>query len=600
MADIATSILEVGSNRLILQDAEARTKINEVYVTDTASGSIASFPDGADGVPVKSLKVAIKPVQDLHGQDAAYPAGGGKNKYKMRSTSTTVNGITVTANVDGTNSIRGTATANAQITMCDNADILTSIIAEGGTFTMSLNKGTYNANTLNVSISYKETASGPIKYIVPNNPVTIPQGSIFNNSNLWVQNGSTVQTLDHFRIQFEKGSATPYAPYENICPISGHSTANVTRLGKNTYKMRTTAQTMNGVTVTPNSDGTLAISGTATGGSVNIPLCGNSGELTNLFGKGGTFSISFSEGTYNDETLNASISYIDPNGRTRYITPENEYYTIPQGSRFNNSTLWVSHGDTVQTLNHFAIQFEEGSKASSFVPYYQCQTVTIDLGGTIYGGTLDVTTGVLTVDRGYVEYDGSSDETWELYGSGSASAYSMKIIHENVFFNANAPTIQTNYLTPTVSSARWADFDAFISTQSGNVFVAGIRTITTVDAWKTYIAQNPLQVVYDFATPQTIQLTEQEVRTLLGTNNIWSDAGAVDVIYRADTKLYIEKLTAPTEDDMIADHAISANSFFMVGNTLYRATTAIASGATITVGTNATKLSLSDALNALA
>ena len=94
-------------------------------------------------------------------------------------------------------------------------------------------------------------------------------------------------------------------------------------------------------------------------------------------------------------------------------------------------------------------------------------------------------------------------------------------------------------------------------------------------------------------------LTETNITTIKGQNNIWSDAGDVEVEYRADTKLYIEKLTAPTEDDMIADHAISANSFFMVGNTLYRATTAIASGATITVGTNATKLSLSEALNAL-
>ena len=105
---------------------------------------------------------------------------------------------------------------------------------------------------------------------------------------------------------------------------------------------------------------------------------------------------------------------------------------------------------------------------------------------------------------------------------------------------------------------------------------------------------------YKLATPQTVQLTANEISTLLGQNNIWADTGDAEVTYRADTKLYIEKLTAPTEDDMIADHAISANSFFMIGNTLYRATTAIASGATITAGTNATKLSLSDALNALA
>jgi hypothetical protein len=120
----------------------------------------------------------------------------------------------------------------------------------------------------------------------------------------------------------------------------------------------------------------------------------------------------------------------------------------------------------------------------------------------------------------------------------------------------------------------------------------------SLEAFKTEYAS--LQAVYKLATPQTYQLTPQEITSLLGTNNIWSDAGTVDVEYRADTKLYIEKLTAPTEDDMVADHAISANTFFMVGNTLYRATTAIASGATITVGTNAIKLSLSDALNALA
>lgn len=87
--------------------------------------------------------------------------------------------------------------------------------------------------------------------------------------------------------------------------------------------------------------------------------------------------------------------------------------------------------------------------------------------------------------------------------------------------------------------------------------------------------------------------------TLLGTNNIWVDAGDVEVEYRADTKLYLEKLTAPTEDDLIADHAISSGTFFMIGNTLYLATSQIAAGGTITPGTNATRLSLADALNLL-
>ena len=57
----------------------------------TISGvPIASFDDGADNVPVKFLSVNVDPVQDLHGQDAPYPAGGGKNKlpYELEYVST--------------------------------------------------------------------------------------------------------------------------------------------------------------------------------------------------------------------------------------------------------------------------------------------------------------------------------------------------------------------------------------------------------------------------------------------------------------------------------------------------------------------------------
>ena len=58
------------------------------YATDTASGAIATFPDGADGIPIKQLSVAIEPVQDLHGYENPWPAGGGKNLLPM-----TVEGI---------------------------------------------------------------------------------------------------------------------------------------------------------------------------------------------------------------------------------------------------------------------------------------------------------------------------------------------------------------------------------------------------------------------------------------------------------------------------------------------------------------------------
>ena len=48
-------------------------------------------------------------------------------------------------------------------------------------------------------------------------------------------------------------------------------------------------------------------------------------------------------------------------------------------------------------------------------------------------------------------------------------------------------------------------------------------------------------LTYRVKTPQTYQLTPQEVDTLLGQNNVWSD-GDVYVLYPADTKLYILKV----------------------------------------------------------
>lgn len=43
-------------------------QFEKAFPTDTASGSIASFPDGSDLFPMKSLKVSLEPVQDLsHG-----------------------------------------------------------------------------------------------------------------------------------------------------------------------------------------------------------------------------------------------------------------------------------------------------------------------------------------------------------------------------------------------------------------------------------------------------------------------------------------------------------------------------------------------------
>ena len=93
--------------------------------------------------------------------------------------------------------------------------------------------------------------------------------------------------------------------------------------------------------------------------------------------------------------------------------------------------------------------------------------------------------------------------------------------------------------------------------------------------------------------------TSPELRTVLGYGYIAADTGNVNITYRADPTLYIARINNPTDGDMVADANIADGTYFIIGNTLYLATTAIAQGETITPGTNCTKTDIVEALNAL-
>ena len=211
--------------------------------------------------------------------------------------------------------------------------------------------------------------------------------------------------------------------------------------------------------------------------------------------------------------------------------------------------------------------------------------------GTVYGGKLDVLSGKLTLTNYYCTPDNA---TRIVYGIDSQSNLPYAYFQFAPKADGNGLSVKTLCSMYKAGNATRVDKALRMWTSEADIWDSDLD-VTSLDTVKTYLAD--LVIVYPLATPIEIQLTPTEVRSLLGTNNIWADTGDTEVEYRADTRLYIEKLTQPEEDDMIADSAITSGQFFMVGNTLYRALTNIASGATITVGTNAQRVSLSDALN---
>lgn len=159
-------------------------------------------------------------------------------------------------------------------------------------------------------------------------------------------------------------------------------------------------------------------------------------------------------------------------------------------------------------------------------------TVTIQLGQTVYGGTLDVTAGTMTVEWACVTE--SSSTGWTVSTSEERAFKNFADIRVHSDSTTPSPYVFSNYL-PTISFERGytnKQQGIFIGMNSKNVCVH-IDGVTNVSAaaFNTYLSEHPLQICYTLATPITITLDPVTIATLVGQNNVWSDAGDVTVTY---------------------------------------------------------------------
>lgn len=162
------------------------------------------------------------------------------------------------------------------------------------------------------------------------------------------------------------------------------------------------------------------------------------------------------------------------------------------------------------------------------------QTLTADLPEMVYGGVMDWTTGVLTVNKAV--YNLSSVATWK------------KLTDKNVYYCSNPADM--------LPASGWGNDDLPVCSHfvyqptgtmadgsykvSDKIYIHDARFETASD-FAAWISAESVTFVYPLAEPYTIQLTPQQLETLKGVNNLWSNAGTTDVTYTADTKLYIDQ-----------------------------------------------------------
>lgn len=171
--------------------------------------------------------------------------------------------------------------------------------------------------------------------------------------------------------------------------------------------------------------------------------------------------------------------------------------------------------------------------------------ITLPFGQTVYGGTLDWTTGVLTVDRIYLRLTSSMDIRSYSY-SGSSGIFVNNILDDNYNrtdgFCSHSRIILLGE-TPSILPG------ALMWIGSANKSIYWIRILdelgfSTIEEFKSWLDEQNVYVAYKSNSQTSVQLTAQEILALSGTNTIYTDTGDTTVSGRADPNTIIQQLAA--------------------------------------------------------
>ena len=482
-------------------------------IKDTATGDICSFPDGADDMPMGSLKVKIEPNQDLHGYDSPWPAGGGKNLFPPL-TPETKNGVTLAIS-DGVITLNTASNGASEDTYFDM--VVSGLNGQSG---QDFYLYAFNPASGSSRVSIFIIVSAGNNPQVNLNTVNASYTGVFTNDvtitkvRLRVPSG---EVLTNFKVspylQFGGSAPTAFSPYENICPITGWTGANVGACGKNLFDKSA---------ITPNS--WIAVNTTtiesAQGYFVSDYIPVEVGSPIICTSRGASRSI------YYDKAKNP-IEYFSWN--TNVLNPLYDGY--------------IRVTDTNANLD--SLQIELGSTATSYEPYKTKLTsnplpISWETeAGTVYGGEIDIISGDMVVDKKSIL---ASNTTWS-YDS-RYSRFQSGYINDRKSGSARVLYINSSSYMPITdgrSIAAVPDCSIYSGgTTDKSVYIHDYRFTDPTDFLN---ASGNVRIVYAIE-PITYHLTPHEVRSLLGQNNIWADTGDCEVSYSCDTKSYIDKKIA--------------------------------------------------------
>lgn len=348
-------------------------------------------------------------------------------------------------------------------------------------------------------------------------------------ASFWDGDAMPAQAIVSQIVAAQAGSGDP-SP-DNVRTISGWKTVNVTRVGKNLVDIPDIADTM-GNLIRANTKAAFEAVPYKADTQYTFSADIETAATDALHG----IEILYSDGTKTYFWMNSNGSQTEKS------------VTSTAGKTIASILFTYNVARTVTVRN---VQLEEGTAATAYEPY-QDVTLTATPPQTVYGGSLNWTTGVLTVTHvgkavraADISYKyGTSMTGWQtscfvtaadtsLAPGRLASVCSHFQNTMDTAFTAGSAThgIFSDHQTLTTKYFAWGDPDA---------------TVEDFQAWleEQYEAGTPVALVSPRSEAYTIQLTPQQLYLLKGSNSLWSDCGDTSVIYIADTKMYIDNALA--------------------------------------------------------
>lgn len=474
----------------------------------TVSGNPITVTD-AEAMNAESVVVELEPKQDLHGYDAPWVGGSGKNLLPMtvdwiktHNTEGTWSGNTCSINngtveilTDGNSNVVG---LKVNGTFSTNIFLQLSDENEGGFDFLSLNMPyIINGGVRGIGVrAYHYDGSNTASSYGSDAPFTLTSYPVGGNIDAAILHNVTFDdVIIRPMIRLATETDPTFAPYSNICPITGYSEVNVERVGKNLFDKNQTF-TFNGFI---SSDGTLTSS---------IIWWTTDYQLI----KSGTYTLS---GVLDGASAYYGICWYDEN--KNFIDGFQRFTTESASVNIPNNAKYIRYSVNEEAFNTF--QLELGNQATTYEPY-QGTTYTIDLDGTKYGGTLDVTEGGFIDDHGYatINYASLVDGLFRVQAPSDV--------------NWSYPSCKCSCLEVLDTVDDLAD-NYGISYDDGYFYMnLPPECGATESAVQTWLQNNPIDVVYVTRDVTEVSTTPTDITLLENTNNISTDGTNITLKYQ--------------------------------------------------------------------